>query len=101
MHPVKGGRPSCTVLNGGDNCPVPGPYDPEHVCMKTKKEEITMAEPQKCAYCGKDAIGYQGFGCGFAYVCLDHADSLLLRLKPGENMSSGECYLERFSIPDQ
>jgi hypothetical protein len=59
-----------------------------------------MAEKQKCEYCEKDAIGYQGFGCCPAYVCLDHADNLLLALKPGEKQSFGECYLERFSTTD-
>lgn len=55
-----------------------------------------MAEKPKCEHCEKEAIGYQSFGCCFAYVCKDHADSLLLALKPGEKQSSGECYFERF-----
>jgi len=59
-----------------------------------------MAEKRKCAQCGKDAIGFQSFGCGFAYVCQDHAYSLLLALRPGEKYSSGECYFERFSTSD-
>jgi hypothetical protein len=49
-----------------------------------------------CEYCGKPAIGYQGFGCCSAYVCREHADNLLLALKPGERRISGECYFELF-----
>ncbi|PKL58495.1 MAG: hypothetical protein CVV34_02000 [Methanomicrobiales archaeon HGW-Methanomicrobiales-5] len=55
-----------------------------------------MAEKHKCEYCGKDAIGVQGFGCAVACVCLDHADNLLLALKPGEKQAYAECYFERF-----
>lgn len=55
-----------------------------------------MVEKRCCEYCGKDAIGYQSFGCCFAYVCRDHADPLLLMLEPGEQRSSGECCFERF-----
>ncbi|HEX3002325.1 MAG TPA: hypothetical protein VHN82_08175 [Methanoregula sp.] len=63
-----------------------------------------MAKEKKCARCGKDAIGIESFGCCTAYVCSDHASSLLLELAPGTTLSSGECYLERFSttreVPD-
>jgi hypothetical protein len=59
-----------------------------------------MAKKPKCAECGKDAIGFQSFGCCFAYVCQDHAYSLLLALRPGEKYSSGECYFERFGTSD-
>ena len=55
-----------------------------------------MAEKMKCEYCEKDAIGYQGFGCGSVYVCLDHADTFVLNLNPGEKRVSGECFFERF-----
>jgi hypothetical protein len=55
-----------------------------------------MMEQKKCDYCEKDAIGYQGFGCCSAYVCADHAHTNLLALRPGENLSGDECYLERF-----
>jgi hypothetical protein len=55
-----------------------------------------MVKKMKCEYCEKDAIGYQGFGCCSAYVCLDHADTLVLALKPGEKLASGECYFERY-----
>ncbi|MHB8164589.1 MAG: hypothetical protein ACYDDV_09670 [Methanoregula sp.] len=55
-----------------------------------------MTEKQKCEHCEKDAIGIQSFGCCVAYVCLDHADNLLLALKPGEKQVYGECYFERF-----
>lgn len=50
----------------------------------------------KCQECGKDAIGYQGFGCCSAYVCADHAHPNLLSLKPGEKVMGDECYLERY-----
>ncbi|MGA2122275.1 MAG: hypothetical protein ABSG49_09570 [Methanoregula sp.] len=59
-----------------------------------------MAEKPKCALCGKDAIGFPSIGCCFAYVCRDHADSLLLALKPGEKQSSGECFFEQFGTTD-
>ncbi len=35
-----------------------------------------------------------------AFVCRDHADNLLLALKPGEKQSYEECYFERFDITD-
>ena len=57
-----------------------------------------MAEKLKCEDCEKDAIGYQAFGCCFAYVCQDHADNFVLALKPGKNKVSGECYFERFGL---
>ncbi|AGB02983.1 hypothetical protein [Methanoregula formicica] len=56
-----------------------------------------MTGEKKCARCRKDAIGFESFGCCAAYVCSDHASSLLLDLAPGTKLSSGECYLERFS----
>ena len=49
-----------------------------------KIRERSMAEKKKCEDREKDAIGYQGFACCSAYVCLDHADSFVLALKPGE-----------------
>ncbi|MGB9176347.1 MAG: hypothetical protein WCB46_06375 [Methanoregula sp.] len=55
-----------------------------------------MTGKMKCTHCDKDAIGYQGFGCCSEYVCLDHAGSFVLALKPGEKQVSGECYFERF-----
>jgi hypothetical protein len=55
-----------------------------------------MAEKQKCEYCEKEAIGLQSLEGGFAYVCQDHADSLLLALKPGEKKIYGVCVLERY-----
>ncbi len=60
-----------------------------------------MAEKQRCEHCGRAAIGFQSFGCCSAYVCADHADSLLLALKPGEKQAFGECYLERFDMADR
>jgi hypothetical protein len=59
-----------------------------------------MAEKPKCERCAKDAIGVQSFGYCVAYVCQDHADSLLLALKPGEKQSYDECYFERFATAD-
>lgn len=59
-----------------------------------------MSERPKCEYCEKDAIGFQSLECCFAHVCQDHADSLLLALKPGEKKVSGSCYLERYGTPD-
>ena len=55
-----------------------------------------MPEQQKCEYCSKDAIGFQGFGCCAAYVCADHAEPMLLELKPGQRKISGECVFERY-----
>ena len=60
-----------------------------------------MAEDQRCEHCGRKAIGFQSFGCCSDYVCADHADSLLLALKPGEKQAFGECYLERFEAAEQ
>jgi hypothetical protein len=56
-----------------------------------------MAEIPKCDRCGKDAIGFQSMEGGFEYVCQEHADSLLLALRPGEKKSYGVCYLERYT----
>ena len=58
-----------------------------------------MAEKMKCEYCEKEAIGYQGYGCCSAYVCLDHADSFVLALKPGESLTSGNVTLSGFLSP--
>lgn len=55
-----------------------------------------MTLRERCEYCSKEAIGYQGFGCCSAYVCADHADRAVLDLKPGERKISGECVFERF-----
>jgi hypothetical protein len=62
---------------------------------------MIMAEKQKCERCGKDAIGFQSMEGGFEYVCLEHADSLLLALKPGEKQAYEYCYLERFDTANQ
>jgi len=56
-----------------------------------------MSGHEKCEYCDKEAIGYQGFGCCSAYVCADHADKFVHDLKPGERKISGECVFERFA----
>ncbi len=58
-----------------------------------------MVKPA-CAWCGKDAIGIQSFGCRSACVCEDHAYSLLLALRPGEIYSTGEYRFERFATAD-
>lgn len=75
--------------------PAPGAV-PELICVKRRKRQNTMPEKMKCEHCGKDAIGYQGFGCGSEYVCCDHASSFVLALKPGEKQVSGDCYFERY-----
>ena len=56
-----------------------------------------MDRPEKCQFCTKDVIGYQGFACCAEYVCADHANPMLLELKPGERKVSGECYFERYT----
>lgn len=56
-----------------------------------------MTVRPKCDHCNKEAVGFQSLGCCFAYVCRDHADSNLLALRPGEKVSSGECYFERYT----
>ena len=58
---------------------------------------MIMADTHKCDRCGNEAIGFQSMEGGFEYVCRDHADSLLLALKPGEKKTYGVCYLERYS----
>jgi hypothetical protein len=55
-----------------------------------------MAEKITCEYCGKDAIGFQSMESAFAYVCEDHADALLLALRPGEKKCYGSCVFERY-----
>ncbi len=72
------------------------PVKPEKCICKKIPEEITMAKRPTCAHCGKDAIGFQSFGCRSACVCQDHAYGLLLALRPGEKYSSGEFCFERF-----
>jgi hypothetical protein len=59
-----------------------------------------MVTKTTCEFCQKDAIGFQSFESSFAYVCQDHADPLLLALKPGEKKGYGGCYLERYETPD-
>jgi hypothetical protein len=58
---------------------------------------MIMAEKHTCDRCGKEAIGLQSLEGGFEYVCLEHADSLLRELKPGEKKVYGACVLERYS----
>jgi len=63
----------------------------------TKRQTVyDMAEKKKCEYCDKEAIGFQSLEGSFAWVCRDHADSLLLELKPGEKKVYGVCVLERY-----
>ncbi len=59
-----------------------------------------MAEKPTCERCGKIAIGFQSLGSCVSYVCIDHADSSLLALKPGEKQAYDYCYLERFDTTD-
>lgn len=61
---------------------------------------MIMVEKKKCEYCEKEAIGLQSLEGSFAYVCPDHADSLLLALKPGEKKVFGVCVLERYPDTD-
>jgi hypothetical protein len=66
-------------------------------CIYEKTKSMIMAEKPTCERCGKIAIGFQSMEGGFEYVCLEHADSLLLALKPGEKKVYGVCVLERYS----
>jgi hypothetical protein len=68
--------------------------------LRKDKETMIMAEKIKCEYCEKDAIGFQSFEGAFACVCQDHADGLLLALRPGEKKSFGVCYFERYDTSD-
>jgi len=65
---------------------------------KSWEEEclITMAERMKCDRCGKNAIGFQGFGCSAEFVCADHADKTLLDLNPGQRKICSDCVYERY-----
>ena len=58
---------------------------------------MIMVERHKCDRCGMEAIGLQSMEGGFEYVCKDHADGLLLALKPGEKKTYGVCVLERYA----
>ena len=73
----------------------------EEVITIRFQDSITMAEKQKCEQCEKPAIGLQSFGYCVNYVCEDHADKLLLALKPGEKQAYEYCYLERFDTADR
>jgi hypothetical protein len=64
--------------------------------MERPQDTMTMAEKHQCERCERDAIGIQSFGYCVAYVCQEHADNILLALKPGEKQSYDECYFERF-----
>jgi hypothetical protein len=55
-----------------------------------------MPERPACAQCGREAIGVQSFGCRTAYVCDEHAHSILRALGPGRTYSTGDCTFERF-----
>lgn len=59
-----------------------------------------MTRRMKCDRCGKDAIGFQGFGCGAEFVCADHAGEVVLALRPGERKISGDCVYERYPDPE-
>lgn len=60
-----------------------------------------MTEKPRCERCGKEAIGIQSFGYVVNCVCQDHADNLLLALKPGEKKAYDECFFERFDTAEQ
>ncbi len=53
---------------------------------------MPMNEQPKCAFCGKDAIGFQSITCWYLQVCEEHADSHIRTLKPGEKQSCGESF---------
>ena len=59
-----------------------------------------MSQRVKCGYCGRDAIGFQGFGCGAAFVCADHAEPALLELRPGQRKIAGDCVYEWYAEQD-
>jgi hypothetical protein len=55
-----------------------------------------MIAKNPCAYCGRESIGIQIYGCCSVTVCADHADEELKSMAPGERRDRGACYLYRF-----
>ena len=59
--------------------------------------KITMAKNPAYAQRGKDAIGFEFSGCGFACVCQDHACSILPAFKdPVKNIRPVNVFFKRF-----
>ena len=50
----------------------------------------------KCDFCEKRAIGMQILGCVTQHVCEDHAEEILVEMKPGERKEWGVCYYVRY-----
>ena len=53
-------------------------------------------ETPTCDFCKKKAIGMQILGCCKQEVCEDHAEQMLLVMKPGERKDWGACYYVRY-----
>ncbi|GAB7015930.1 hypothetical protein [Methanogenium cariaci] len=51
---------------------------------------------QRCDFCEKKAIGMQILGCVSQNVCEDHAEQMLVAMKPGERKDWGACYYVRY-----
>jgi len=56
-----------------------------------------MTSNDLCHVCGKPAIGMQIFGCCPSTVCEDHAEKILLSMKPGEKSEYGACFFWRYT----
>ncbi|WOF16793.1 hypothetical protein F1737_08880 [Methanoplanus sp. FWC-SCC4] len=51
---------------------------------------------KKCDLCEKKAIGMQILGCVQQTVCEEHAEKILIAMKPGESKNCGACYYVRY-----
>lgn len=60
----------------------------------------TMTNNQRCDFCEKKAIGMQILGCVTQHVCEDHAEEMLVAMKPGEQKEWGVCYYVRYGDAD-
>ncbi len=56
----------------------------------------TLTHNPRCDFCAKKAIGMQILGCTTQNVCEDHAEKMLVALKPGERKDWGDCYFVRY-----
>ena len=56
----------------------------------------TLTHHPRCDFCAKKAIGMQILGCVTQNVCEDHAEKMLVEMKPGERKDWGECYFIRY-----
>ncbi|GAB7015929.1 hypothetical protein JCM10550A_12970 [Methanogenium cariaci] len=56
----------------------------------------TPTTNSRCDFCEKKAIGMQILGCVSQNVCEDHAEQMLVEMKPGERKDWGECYYIRY-----